>query len=378
VNGVRHTYTLAGSDIVCESWGSHVLIPMYDAGGSVYGILYDKEAYYFVRNLQGDVVEILDKSGTPMAEYAYDAWGKCTLVREMSGSGIGRINPFRYRGYYYDAETGLYYLKARYYDPEVGRFISPDDTSYLEPEVLNSLSLYAYCGSDPVMFVDPTGYAPEWLRWLGIGLAIVGTALVIGAVTVLTCGVGTALAGTMAGAIIYGAAQGIVIGATVGVVAGGVIGGALSDWSAEGILIGMGIGLGGGAIIGGVIGGFAGASSFTANNAYITQYGGNVKEVLSAFKGNPKLKNIFSGTKVNRYWGGTAEKIGRWVSPNMYSNPVKSLALNPVWGNTASNVSTLIFNQNATVLVGIVATQGGLSGGGIQYFVGNTAWLTLL
>ena len=140
----------------------------------------------------------------------------------------------------------------------------------------------------------------------------------------------------------------------------------------------MGIGLGGGAIIGGVIGGFAGASSFTANNAYITQYGGNVKEVLSAFKGNPKLKNIFSGTKVNRYWGGTAEKIGRWVSPNMYSNPVKSLALNPVWGNTASNVSTLIFNQNATVLVGIVATQGGLSGGGIQYFVGNTAWLTLL
>ena len=194
VNGVRHTYTLAGSDIVCESWGSHVLIPMYDAGGSVYGILYDKEAYYFVRNLQGDVVEILDKSGTPMAEYAYDAWGKCTLVREMSGSGIGGINPFRYRGYYYDAETGLYYLKARYYDPETGRFISPDDISYLDPETIGGLNLYAYCGNDPVNRYDPTGHfwdyifdavflvwsivdviknPTDWKNWVALGIDVV-------------------------------------------------------------------------------------------------------------------------------------------------------------------------------------------------------------
>lgn len=143
----------------------------------------------------------------------------------------------------------------------------------------------------------------------------------------------------------------------------------------------MGIGLGGGAIIGGIIGGFAGASSFTANSAYITQHGGtpkNVKDTLAAFKGNPKLKNVSSGTKVYRYWGGKAKEIGRWVTPNTYSDPIKSLALNPAWGNTASNVSTLVFNQNATVLVGKVAAQGALSGGGIQWFVGNLSWLALL
>ena len=71
-------------------------------------------------------------------------------------------------------ETGLYYLKPRYYDPEVGRFISPDDTSYLEPEVLNSLSLYAYCGSDPVNYSDESGTSPKWWQWLTSGLTFIG------------------------------------------------------------------------------------------------------------------------------------------------------------------------------------------------------------
>ena len=375
-NSITFTYDSNGN-LIKQSNGLEFF---YDHTG-VFAVKYNNATYFYRKNAQNDIIALLDNTGTTVVKYKYDAWGKCqTTVIDSSATTIAELNPFRYRSYYLDTETGFYFLKTRYYDPEIGRFMTIDDISYLDPESINGLNLYAYCFNNPINLVDYTGHAPEWLKWLGIGLAIVGTILVVAAVTVLTCGVGT-LAGTMAGAVIYGAAQGILIGAAVGVVAGGVIGGAVSGWSAEGILIGMGIGLGGGAIIGGVIGGFAGASSFTANSAYITQHGGtakDVKDTLSAFKGNPKLKNISSGTKVNRYWGGKAHEIGRWVSPKTYSNPINSLALNPVWGNTASNVSTLVFNQNATVLVGKVAAQGALSGGGIQWFVGNLSWLALL
>ena len=95
-----------------------------------------------------------------------NAWGKCTIKTNVNG--IATINPFRYRGYYLDDETGLYYLNARYYDPEIGRFISPDGTEYLEPETINGLNLYAYCGNNPVMYMDPAG--TSWASfWSSVG-----------------------------------------------------------------------------------------------------------------------------------------------------------------------------------------------------------------
>ena len=81
-----------------------------------------------------------------------------------SSTHIGCINPIRYRGYYYDTETGLYYLETRYYDPQVGRFISSDNVDYLMPEQVMGLNLYAYCNNNPVMNVDPTGHWPQWLK----------------------------------------------------------------------------------------------------------------------------------------------------------------------------------------------------------------------
>ena len=340
----------------------------------------NNENYLYRKNAQGDITHILDNAGMVVAKYIYDAWGNHAILDANGNdlaSGVGILNPFRYRSYYYDEETDLYYLQTRYYDPELGRFISQDDVSYLAPDNINGLNLYAYCSNNPVMNVDPTG-TTEWWQWLAGAFAVVGVALVLAAVSVLTFGVGAALAGTFVGAVIYGAAQGIVIGAAIGVVAGGLIGGAVTGWTPEGILVGMGIGFGAGAIIGGIIGGFVGASSFTANSAYITKYGGNVKEVLSAFKGNPKLSNISKGTKVFRVHGGKARILGNWVSPKVYSDPVSKLALNPAWGNNASNISTLVFNQNAQVLVGKAAAQGVLRGGGIQWFVGNIKWLTIV
>ena len=95
-----------------------------------------------------------------MVKYVYDAWGNHAVIDTNGNditSGIGVLNPFRYRGYYYDTETELYYLQTRYYDPEVGRFISADDVSYLDPESIFGLNLYAYCNNDPVNYVDPSG-----------------------------------------------------------------------------------------------------------------------------------------------------------------------------------------------------------------------------
>ena len=86
-------------------------------------------------------------------------------------SGIGALNPFRYRGYFYDTETGLYYLNSRYYDPEIGRFISADSIEYADPETINGINLYAYCGNNPVMNIDPSGE---------IGLSFILMAMLIG------------------------------------------------------------------------------------------------------------------------------------------------------------------------------------------------------
>lgn len=319
----------------------------------------------------GNVIALLDTSGAVVVKYTYDAWGnnKVSNVNNViitDANHIGNLNPFRYRGYYYDTDTKLYYLKTRYYDPEAGRFISQDGVEYLDPDTINGLNLYAYCGNNPVSNVAPNGNA--WWHWLAGALAVVGVALVVAAITVLTAGVGTALAGTMAGAVIYGAAQGIVIGAAVGTAVGGIIGGATSGWTAEGILTGMGIGLGAGSIIGGVIGGFAGASSFTANSVYITQNGGNVKEVLSAFKGNPKLKTLKVDTTVFRTWGGSSPKYSHWVSPKNYGvNARKMLALPP--SNTMANTSTFIMQKGNIVLQGKVAAMFGQTGGGLQWWV---------
>lgn len=150
VSGVKHTYLLDGTKIVKEVWGENELIPLYDASGSVCGIGHNGTSYFFVRNLQGDVLAITDKNGSVLAEYAYDAWGKCTVVGDTSGCNIANINPFRYRGYYYDAETGMYYLQSRYYDPEVGRFIQPADVSTLNPLVANGINAYSYANNNAI------------------------------------------------------------------------------------------------------------------------------------------------------------------------------------------------------------------------------------
>ena len=110
-----------------------------------------------MRNLQGDIVGIVNSSGVQVVEYLYDAWGRQVSITGSMASTVGRLNPFRYRGYVYDDETGLYYLRSRYYNPEWGRFINADT---LMGQVGGTFShnLFAYCGNSPVNKVDPSGF----------------------------------------------------------------------------------------------------------------------------------------------------------------------------------------------------------------------------
>ena len=106
----------------------------------------------------GDVVAIYDTNGAKVVGYRYDAYGNCTIDSSTTNYDLAHANPIRYRGYYYDEDTALYYLNSRYYSPEFKRFISLDDTNYLVPKNVNGCNLYAYCGNNPVMFVDPSGH----------------------------------------------------------------------------------------------------------------------------------------------------------------------------------------------------------------------------
>ena len=118
--------------------------------------------YLCRKDLQGNIIALIDTNGNEVVQYWYDAWGNHKVVDSngnevTSSTHLGSLNPFRYRGYYYDVETGLYFLQTRYYDPVVGRFLNRDSVNYADPQTINGLNLYAYCLNNPVEYVDPTG-----------------------------------------------------------------------------------------------------------------------------------------------------------------------------------------------------------------------------
>ena len=180
VNGITHAYSLNGTLVTFESYGEIFIVYIYDENGSPIGMAIrdgataditqsqeDQFSYYlFTKNLQGDITGIYDEEGNLVAEYIYNAWGEHTVTNHTSAN-IGNINPFRYRGYFYDNETGYYYLNTRYYNPQIKRFISADSVNYLGANGdLNSYNLYAYCSNNPVNLVDGEGRKAEWFNKL--------------------------------------------------------------------------------------------------------------------------------------------------------------------------------------------------------------------
>ena len=227
------------------------LIYLYDESG-VIGVMYSydgetAQVYYYRKNLLGDVVAIYDSNGVRKAEYAYDAFGNCSIVYRVSDADIANINPIRYRGYYYDKETKLYFLNARYYNPEWRRFISPDSTEYIDSENPNGLNLYAYCCNDPVNYADPSGNDPERWQWALFGVGVALVAVAAGMAILGTGGVAAFGMGALIGSVAVGGA---------GAVVGGAIGYATDG--ADGILGGALAGFGIGAIVGFAVGGTIG------------------------------------------------------------------------------------------------------------------------
>ena len=160
VNGITTSYILAGSTIVSENRNGNFIQYYYNEAGSVIGLRYNGNDYFFRRNLQGDIIAILNTAGQTVVSYEYDPWGNILAVTGSLASTLGVANPFRYRGYYYDTESGLYYLQTRYYDPAVGRFINADGFTSTGQGFLGN-NMYAYCLNNPISFVDSLGAVPE-------------------------------------------------------------------------------------------------------------------------------------------------------------------------------------------------------------------------
>ena len=176
VNGVHTEYFLNGEQILAQKTGDSVMWFFYDSAGKRIGMVKNGVSYYYLYNLCGDVIGIMRASdGLVVAIYYYDAWGNC-VVTNYENNTLGTENPFRFRGYYLDSETGMYYLNSRYYSPEFGRFISADSTDVLNVEITtNGKNLFAYCDDNPVVFEDSSGEISS--------LAIAGLGAVVGIVT---------------------------------------------------------------------------------------------------------------------------------------------------------------------------------------------------
>ena len=269
VGNTVHEYEYVGGQLVYEKRGDLKFYYRYNAMGELASIKRINSSgteytVYVVTNTRGDVEELWLASGTMVARYVYDTWGNTIGILDDEGnqitdtSSIAVQNPLRYRSYYYDAESGLYYLQSRYYDPVVGRFISADGQMAGVGDSVQGYNLYAYCFNDPVNASDSEGEWPSWAKKAVAAFGVVAAVAVVAAVTVATAGTGTAAA-----LIAVGAAKGAAIGMASGAAIGAATG-AVSHRVSTGSWSGAGTaalnGMGDGALLGAVTGAITGAA----------------------------------------------------------------------------------------------------------------------
>lgn len=151
-----YSYVYNGSQLVQMTKGSNTLYFIYDATGAPSVVMYNGVPYYYITNLQGDTILIVDSADNIVVEYALDAWGNVDSISGTMATTLGSLNPLIYRGYVYDHETGFYYLQSRYYNPTMGRFINADALVSTGQGVLGN-NMFAYCGNNPVCRIDIYG-----------------------------------------------------------------------------------------------------------------------------------------------------------------------------------------------------------------------------
>ncbi len=192
----------------------------YDAANRPIALDFNGTKYFYAHNVHNDIAAILDSNGAIVVEYKYDAWGELLQTTGTLASTLGKLNPFRYRGYVYDEESGLYYLRNRYFNPDLNRFITTDITVGSAGEPL-SHNFYAYCLNDPINRVDESGAwsLPNWAK-VAIGTALIVTAAVVTVATAGAAGPVAAAVHCFAAGAAAGAAKGAISGAVGGAITG--------------------------------------------------------------------------------------------------------------------------------------------------------------
>ena len=319
VGSTKYDFTTLSGLVTRQTGGGKTIDFVYDENNQPLAMKYNNTLYYYVLNAQGDVVRIVNSSRSVVASYTYDPWGKI-----ISSSGtLADINPLRYRGYYYDAETGFYYLQSRYYDPEIGRFINADSYASTDATGLLSTNMFAYCENDPVNGSDPNG---EWIH-IAIGSAM-------GAVTSIITGYASAkqagkdyslfmavtdgLSGAASGAL---AASGVgMVGQIIGNAAIEVTKGIVNGQSSANEIIENAISGGANGLIGG-----KGASYGNANS--ITKSG---KQMLKRiFKYKDPVKKAYAHYKKTAHCKG-----GKFVLSELSKSFAKTTAFSLFKGST--------------------------------------------
>ena len=177
-------YRYIDNKLISEENNSYTITFLYSHIG-ITGFIFNNVIYYYEKNIMQDVINIRNSNNVIVASYIYDAFGNHKVLNtngtiNTSSSFIGNINPIRYRSYYFDKDLKMYWLTTRYYDPEVGRFISPDHYSYLNYQKLHGLNLYAYSKNNPVMYYDPSGHSFILTMIAGIAIGVAGALLLFG------------------------------------------------------------------------------------------------------------------------------------------------------------------------------------------------------
>ena len=171
-------YQWAGDLLLSEKTDGRIIWYCYDSQANLISVTIRGITYFYVRNVQGDIIALVDADGKVVVKYTSDSWGKVIAVTGELADTVGVQNPFRYKGYYYDNETGMYYLKSRYYDAEIKRFICAD--GYFSTGVgKHDCNMFLYCNNNPINMIDEDGNFPILISAI---LAIIITVVTIATV----------------------------------------------------------------------------------------------------------------------------------------------------------------------------------------------------
>ncbi len=161
-----------GDKLITEVGPYYKLDFLYDENNQLYGFVKDNTAkYFYIRDVLGNILGIINSLGVVVAKYSYTAYGTPTIT--LDTDSIGSLNPFRFKGYYYDTESQMYYCNARYYVPAWGRWLTPDSADYLQYDSITGFNTFAYCNGNPVMYADPSGH-------IAISLILIAAAFIVG------------------------------------------------------------------------------------------------------------------------------------------------------------------------------------------------------